>query len=199
MSKRTLGDENVVVGNAKAKKPWAHGGFSSVDTHTNAAAAAAANISASTCSGGGISAAPLQTPCAETRTATPTVLTATPVVLAACRAALLEGPAACRAALAKYQASIDSALAKTLEAVGCYEHKVLAPPCSSPHLELGSLLSGFLCSLRVSDYFLFLCTYLQDGRSSLHESVARGDEATAQVLIAAGADMVAKDEVKESS
>ena len=161
MSKRTLGDENVVVGNAKAKKPWAHGGFSSVDTHTNAAAAAAANISASTCSGGGISAAPLQTPCAETRTATPTVLTATPVVLAACRAALLEGPAACRAALAKYQASIDSALAKTLEAVGCYEHK--------------------------------------NARSSLHESVARGDEATAQVLIAAGADMVAKDEVKESS
>ena len=117
----------------------------------------------------------------------------------ACYAALLEGPAACRAALSKYQAYIDSALAKTLEAVGCYEHKVLAPPCSSPHLELGSLLSGFLCSLRVSDYFLFLCTYLQDGRSSLHESVARGDEATAQVLIAAGADMVAKDEVKESS
>ena len=197
MSKRTLGDENVVVGNAKAKKPWAHGGFSSVDTHTNASAAA--NISASTCSGGGISAAPLQTPCAETRTATPTVLTATPVVLAACRAALLEGPAACRAALAKYQASIDSALAKTLEAVGCYEHKVLAPPCSSPHLELGSLPSGFLRSLRVSDYFLFLCTSLQNARSSLHESVARGDEATAQVLIAAGADMVANDEVKESS
>jgi len=64
---------------------------------------------------------------AEITKAATTAAATTPAsaVLAACRAALVEGPAASRAAFTKHQASIDSVLYQALEVVGSYDLEVV--------------------------------------------------------------------------
>jgi len=142
-------------------------------------------------------------------------------ITAVCRVALFDSPAACRAALAKYSMSIELPLANALEVVGGYEIKVKFLGCALSCIstftifsKMKFIISMMQCSLGIvffggdsARFYSFnLGTLLSLSVSlclqnlllnALDESIKKGDVATAQFLLGAGADVAGVGDIKD--